>query len=68
MTDKKFTKLVFFGWIVMIGIIIVANSKSRDLDELIDRPKNHIATTYYPEHRVFCATRQNAVSCVFVDR
>lgn len=40
------------------------DAEARDLDELIDRKPNQLTTSYYPEHRVFCATRMNAVSCV----
>ena len=48
------------------GALIVRATQARDLDELVNRPKNHLATTWYPEHRVFCATRLNAVDCVFI--
>lgn len=56
--------LLFAIFVAIILGALLEISKARDLDELIDRKPNSLTTHYYPEHRVFCATRLNAISCV----
>ena len=70
MKDRIIGIIVYIPMAILlsfVGYMMFINEPSaRDLDDLINRPKNHLATKWYPEHRVFCATRLNAVDCVYV--
>ena len=64
----KFVLVALVACTIMGGLAWV--SSSRDLDEpwLYDREPNTLNISYHPEHQVFCATRLNAVDCVFVPK